>query len=109
VRPLAVLSAQRIKALPDVPSMAEAGLKNVEADIWHVLLAPKGTPKPIVDRLGTALHASLQDANVHEQLVKLGIEPSGKDGMKSEDIKAFIRAEIKRWTPIIQAAGVSAG
>jgi tripartite-type tricarboxylate transporter receptor subunit TctC len=108
VRPLAVLSEQRIAALPDVPTMAEAGLKNMEAEIWHVLLAPKGTPKPIVDRLGTALHVALQDSNVREQLAALGIEPPSEDGMTSEDIRVFVKTEIERWGPVIQSAGVSA-
>jgi tripartite-type tricarboxylate transporter receptor subunit TctC len=108
VRPLAVLSEQRIAALPDVPTMAEAGLKNVQADIWHVLLAPKGTPKPILDRLGVVLHGVLQDASVREQLTKLGIQPSGRDDMTSEGIKTFIHTEIERWRPVIKAAGISA-
>jgi tripartite-type tricarboxylate transporter receptor subunit TctC len=110
VRPLAVLSGQRIAALPDVPTMAEAGLENMEADIWHVLLAPKGTPKPVVDRLGTALRTALQDGSVRERLAELGIQPPNPDEntMTSEDISAFIHAEIERWRPVIQAAGVSA-
>jgi tripartite-type tricarboxylate transporter receptor subunit TctC len=108
VRPLAVLRAQRIAVVPEVPTTAEVGLNNMEAKIWNVLLAPKGTPKPVLDRLAAALHETMQDPAVRERLAQLGVEPPTQPQVTPAEIRAYIQAEIDRWLPVIKAAGVSA-
>jgi tripartite-type tricarboxylate transporter receptor subunit TctC len=108
VRPLAVLRAQRIAALPDVPTTAETGLENMEANIWNLLLAPKGTPQPVVDRLTSTLDEVTRDPAVQEKLAQLGVEPSGQDNMSGPQIEEFVQAETDRWRSVIEAAGVSA-
>jgi tripartite-type tricarboxylate transporter receptor subunit TctC len=108
VRPLAVLRAQRIAVVPDVPTTAEVGLQNMEANIWNVLLAPKGTPQPVLDHLAAALRETMQDPTVKERLAQLGVElPTQKEATPAE-IRAYIQAEVDRWLPVIKAAGVSA-
>ena len=108
VRPLAVLRAERIDVVPEVPTTAEVGLSNMEANIWNVLLAPKGTPQPVLDRLTTALHETMQDPAVRERLAKLGVEPPAQTQATPAEIKTYIQADIDRWLPIIKAAGASA-
>ena len=108
VRPLAVLRAERIAVVPDVPTTAEVGLQNMEANIWNVLLAPKGTPQPVLDHLATALRATMQDPAVQERLAQLGVELPTQTQATPEAIRAYIQAEIDRWLPVIKAAGVSA-
>jgi tripartite-type tricarboxylate transporter receptor subunit TctC len=108
VRPLAVLRAQRIAVVPDVPTTAEVGLQNMEANIWNVLLAPKGTPQPVLDRLATALRATMQNPAVQERLAQLGVELPSQTQATPAEIRAYIQAEVDRWLPVIKAAGVSA-
>lgn len=77
VRALAVSSAQRLALLPDVPTVAEAGLKGYDVTGWNGLFAPKGTPKPIIDALNRALNLALKDAKVMEQFQSLGVPVLG--------------------------------
>ena len=108
VRPLAVLRVERIAALPDVPTMVETGLQNMEANIWNLLLAPKGTPQPIVERLTGVLHDVTQDPAVQGKFAQLGIVPPGPDNLPAPQIEAFVEMETARWQGVIKAAGVSA-
>lgn len=108
VRPLAVLRSERIAALPDVPTTAETGLANMEANIWNLLLAPNGTPQPMVDRLTGVLHDVTQDPAVQERFAQLGIVPPGPDNTPAPQIEEFAQTETARWQGMIKAAGVSA-
>jgi tripartite-type tricarboxylate transporter receptor subunit TctC len=108
VRPLAVLRAERIAALPDVPTTAETRLENMEANIWNLLLAPKGTPQPVMDRLARSLREVTQDPAIKEKLALLGVEGSAQDNLSTSQIEEFVQAETARWRSVIEAAGVSA-
>ena len=108
VRPLAVLRADRIAALPDVPVMAETGLAGMEANIWNLLLVPAGTPQPIVDRLSSALGEVTLDSAVQQKFAQLGVVPSGTEKMPAPEIKNFVQTEADRREEVIKAAGVSA-
>jgi len=77
LRALAVSSAQRLALLPDVPTVAEAGLKGYDVTGWNGLFAPKGTPKPVIDALNHALNQALKDAKVKEQFQSLGVPVLG--------------------------------
>ena len=100
-----VTTKARVPSLPNVPTLSEAGLPNFEVSIWHALYAPKGTPKPVVERLNKALVAALQDQNVKARFAELGTEPVALDRAKPEVLATHLKAEIAKWGPVIQKAG----
>jgi len=103
-RPLAVASKTRMKALPDVPTTAEAGLPDYVASGWFLMMAPKGTPKPIVDQLNKEFNASLSDPVVQERLTEQGAEgPTASP----EEVGKFITSEVGKWRDVIHKAGIS--
>lgn len=99
---------ERIPSLPNVPTLSEQGMRGFEMYVWHGLFAPKGTPKPVVDKLGEALKEALTDQNVKARLAELGAIPVTADKIASEALRAHVRAEIEKWTPIYKKAGVFA-
>lgn len=103
VRGLAVTTAKRSGALPDLPTMSEAGLKGYETSTWGGLLAPAGTPKDVVAKLNAEVNKALAAPDVREKLAAAGIEPAGGSAQQFAD---FIQAEIGRWAKVAQAAGV---
>jgi tripartite-type tricarboxylate transporter receptor subunit TctC len=103
-----VTTKARVKSLPNVPTMHEAGLPNFEVSIWHALYAPKGTPKPVIDVLVKALQASLKDATVAKRFMDLGTEPIALNRATPDALRAHLKAEIDKWGPIIKKAGVYA-
>jgi tripartite-type tricarboxylate transporter receptor subunit TctC len=105
VRALAVTGPKRLDLLPDVPTFVEAGLPmpEVDAGAWFGLLAPAGTPKDVVALLNREFNAAVKDAEVQAALIKAGLIPHGTT---PEEFTDFIRAEIKRWPPIFQRAGI---
>ena len=103
-----VTSKKRVPSLPNVPTMDEAGLKGFEVSIWHALYAPKGTPKPVIDKLVKALQAALKDSTVKQRFADLGTEPVAETRATPEAHRAHLKAEIDRWGPIIKKAGVYA-
>ena len=104
VRPLAVTGARRSPALPDVPTLAEAGAPNQESEIILGLLAPSGTPREIIDRLQREIVRVLAMAQIHERLAALGFEPIGSS---PEEFADRIRTEIEKWAKVIHAAGLA--
>ena len=102
-RALAVTSKTRMTALPDVPTAAEAGLKNFETFGWLALLAPAGTPKPIIDKIYSALAKAVKDPNVKARFIELGAEPVSPG---PEELKSFIVSETVKWRGIIEKAGI---
>ncbi|HVK94868.1 MAG TPA: tripartite tricarboxylate transporter substrate binding protein BugD [Noviherbaspirillum sp.] len=103
-----VTTKTRVPSLPDVPTLHEAGLPNFEVAVWHGLYAPKGTPKPIIDSLSNALQVALKDPTVKQRFAELGTEPVDEARAKPEAHRAFLKAEIDKWSPIIKKAGVYA-
>jgi tripartite-type tricarboxylate transporter receptor subunit TctC len=103
-----VTTKTRVKSLPNVPTMHEAGLPNFEVSIWHALYAPKGTPKTVVATLTKALQEGLKDATVKQRYADLGAEPVSEKRATPEALRAHLKAEIDRWGPIIKKAGVYA-
>ncbi|MEA2929113.1 MAG: hypothetical protein QOG38_1541 [Hyphomicrobiales bacterium] len=101
---LAVTSPTRLSALPDVPTVKEAGLDGYETYGWLALLAPPGTPRPIIDRLNAELAAAVKDEIVKARFVELGAEPVATS---PEETARFISAELKKWHEIITKAGIS--
>lgn len=104
----AVTTAKRIAALPDIPTMSEAGMPNFTVSVWHAMYAPKGTPKPIIDKLSKALQEALKDATLKQRFADLGSEPVTQDRATPEALRVHLKSEIDKWGPIIKKAGVFA-
>jgi tripartite-type tricarboxylate transporter receptor subunit TctC len=103
VRALAAGMAKRIPAMPNLPTLQEQGIKGFECYTWNAILAPAGTPKTIVDKLNAAINKSLADPAVSSALEKAGIDPT--PGSTPEQTADFIKAELAKWAPIINASG----
>jgi tripartite-type tricarboxylate transporter receptor subunit TctC len=102
-RALAVASKERLAALPDVPTTAEAGLPEYQASGWFMLLAPGGTPKPIVDKLNKELAAAIADPGVRDRFAQQGAQ--GMALSPDASVK-FIKDETAKWAGIINKAGI---
>jgi tripartite-type tricarboxylate transporter receptor subunit TctC len=102
LRALAVTGARRATVLPEVPTVAESGLKNYEVNGWWGLVVPKGTPRAAINRLSGDLEKIMRLSDVKEQLLKEGGEPVGST---PERFDAHIRAEIQKWAPVVKASG----
>jgi tripartite-type tricarboxylate transporter receptor subunit TctC len=110
VRPLAITSAVRSPALPDVPTTAEAGLPQVEATAWFGVQVPARTPRPIVERLGTEIDAVVKDPESWARFAELGgmkpgLTPDG--GTTPAAFEAFIKTEIAKWGEVVRKSGAS--
>lgn len=103
VRALMVTSPKRLPALPDVPTTAEVGLKDFNATNWFGLAAPKGTPKPIIDKLQSEVKKALSSPDLVKRFTDQGAEPGG---MPVADFQKLVRDETQRWGKLIEAAGV---
>jgi tripartite-type tricarboxylate transporter receptor subunit TctC len=103
-----VTTKTRVGSLPDVPTLQEQGLSGFEVVVWHGLYAPKGTPKPVIDKLAAALQEALKDPNVKARFADLNVEPVSSDKAQPEALRAHLKAEIDKWGPIIKKAGVYA-
>lgn len=108
VTALALTAPQRIESLKDLPTMAESGYPGFNVSIWHGLYAPKGTPKPVVDRLVTALQEALKDPGLNKRFADLGAQTATTDRATPEALRKHLAAEIDRWGPVIKKAGVFA-
>jgi tripartite-type tricarboxylate transporter receptor subunit TctC len=108
VKAYGVTSRTTVPSLPGLAPLAEQGLPNFEVVVWHGIYAPKGTPGPIVDRLVTALQASLADPGFVQRMVELGAQVVSKEKATPGGLRTHLGAEIDRWTPIIRKAGVHA-
>jgi tripartite-type tricarboxylate transporter receptor subunit TctC len=105
LRALAVIAPQRSPALPDVPTVAEAGLPDFEVTTWYGLLAPAGTPRPIIARLNSELVRSMQAPDLKERLAGMGT-----DALTStpEEFATYIGREIAKWGDVVRKAGLQA-
>jgi tripartite-type tricarboxylate transporter receptor subunit TctC len=105
VRALGVSSTERVPALPNVPTIAEAGVPGFDAVGWTLVLAPSATPKPIIDRLSAELAAAAQTPEVRSLIVRLGTIPV--QSPPPAELQQFLAAEIERWGKLIERAGVA--
>src|SRR5947208_12906508 len=108
VKVYGVTSAKRVASLQDVPTLQEQGLKNFEVGIWHGLYAPKGLPKPVLDKLVAALQDTLKDEGVRKKFADLGATTYPPDQATPAALQTHLKAEIEKWTPLIKKAGVYA-
>jgi tripartite-type tricarboxylate transporter receptor subunit TctC len=103
VRALGVTGKKRSSILPDVPTIDEAGVPGYEATIWLGIMAPKGTPQPIVDKLNAEINKVLNRADVKEAWAKQGVEPLV---MTPAEFDKYVRADIEKWAKVIKDAGI---
>jgi tripartite-type tricarboxylate transporter receptor subunit TctC len=105
VRALAVANGSRLAALPDVPTAAELGVKGYESSAWFGFVAPRGTPRPIVEKLNGEVLAALADPALRARFVEFGAEPMTST---SDQFGRFIASEVAKWRGIIAKAGIKA-
>jgi tripartite-type tricarboxylate transporter receptor subunit TctC len=103
LRPLAVSAAKRSGALPDVPTVSEAGLTGYDANSWYAILAPAGTPRPVLLKLSEESVKSLAAAELRERLVTQGVEPAA-GGV--DEFAPYLAQEIPKWEKVIRDAGI---
>jgi tripartite-type tricarboxylate transporter receptor subunit TctC len=104
LRALAVTGAKRLAELPDVPSMAEAGLPDVNMGLWSGLFAPAGTPPAITQKVEDALRRAIQSPEVADRLKALGVDPGG---IPSDELRRLIEADIKLTAEVVKAANLT--
>ena len=98
----ATIGRKRFAGLPGLPTMGELGYKKLDIDFWHMLLAPAGTPRPIVDKLNSALRAALADAKVDKTFAEGGMDLYQEDEETPEAASALLKREIKLWGDVIR-------
>ncbi len=106
IKAYAVAAPQRSPALPEIPTTTEGGLPQYQLSAWQALFAPKGVPKPIVEKLNDALVRTLDDEGVRDSLLDLGASVPQGDQRTPQALADLMRSEVDRWTAIIKAAGI---
>ena len=106
LRALAVTGAKRLPELPDVPTLAEAGVPGVVVGLWSGFFLPVGTPKPIADKLTAELRAAINDKMAQDQLIAMGVSPSGDT---PDEFRKLIADEIKLWEGVVKDANLKFG
>jgi len=103
LRALGVTTPARSPAIPDVPTIAEAGVRGYDVTVWYGILATGHTPKAVVDKLNAGIVQALRSADVRQQLSVIGLEPVGN---ASAEFAAKIRTEIVQWAAVAKRAGI---
>jgi tripartite-type tricarboxylate transporter receptor subunit TctC len=101
-----LIAKKRFAGLPDLPTMGELGYKKLDLDFWHMLLAPAGTPKPIMDKLNAALRHSMADAKVKQIFADGGMDLFPPDQYTPEAAATLLQTEIKLWGNVIRANNI---
>jgi tripartite-type tricarboxylate transporter receptor subunit TctC len=108
VKAYGVTSKTRLPTLPNLPTLDEAGLKGFQVGVWNGVYAPKGTPKPVIDKLAAAVQQALKDPDFRKRMADLGSTVFAQEQSTPAALAAQLKSEIARWTPVIQAAGIYA-
>jgi tripartite-type tricarboxylate transporter receptor subunit TctC len=103
-----IIGRSRFAGLPDLPTMGEVGYKKLDLDFWHMLFAPAGTPRPIVDRLNGALRRAFADAKVRKTFEEGGMDLFPPEEQTPEAASALLKRELKLWGDVIRANNISA-
>ena len=106
LRAYALLSKSRWPGAPDVPTIDEAGVPGLYLPFWHGLWVPKGTPRDVVAKLNSAVVETLADPAMQKRLTELGVEIPPRNQQAPEALRAFLKGEIDKWRPIIEAANI---
>ncbi len=103
-----VTTKERIRALPDAPTLSEGGLKDFEVIVWHGVYAPKGTPAAVIEKFNAALRTALKDPAFANRMTDLGAEIVPDAKQTPEGLRSWLQSETQKWGPVIRAAGVYA-
>lgn len=106
IKAYAIASKARSPALPELPTANEAGLPGFELNIWYGVFAPKGTPKPVLDKLSASLQEAVKDPAVKTKLAELGAVPVSEERARPEPLRVQLKSEIEKWGAVIKEAGV---
>jgi tripartite-type tricarboxylate transporter receptor subunit TctC len=104
----AIIGRKRFAGLPNLPTLGELGYKKLNIDFWHMLLAPAGTPRPIIDKLNAALRVALADPKVKKSFAEGGMDEFAAAEQTPEAAAALLKSEIKLWGDVIRANNISA-
>ena len=104
----AIIGRNRFAGLPELKTMGELGYKKLDIDFWHMLLAPAGTPHPIIDKLNSALRAALADPKAQQTFAEGGMDPYPPDELTPAAASALLKREIKLWGDVIRANTIAA-
>jgi tripartite-type tricarboxylate transporter receptor subunit TctC len=108
VKGVAVMSAHRVKIIPDLATTGEQGLPGVEASVWNAFFLPRGMPLPIVAKLNKAMNDTLDDPAIRARLEDVGLEIAVPERRTPDYLAKFVAAEVERWGKVVRAAGISA-
>jgi len=103
LRAVGVTTPRRSPVVPDVPTIAEAGVPGYDVTVWYGIFVTGGTPRPIVARLNADFVKAINVPDVRRQLTAMGLEPIGNS---SEEFNKTVRSEFKRWGDVIRRAGI---
>lgn len=106
VKMFGVTTKERIKALPEYPTLSEGGLKDFEVIVWHGVYAPKGTPFVTLEKIGNTLRTATKDPSFVAKMADLGAESVSDTKLTSDGLKSWLQTEINKWGPVIKSAGV---
>jgi tripartite-type tricarboxylate transporter receptor subunit TctC len=106
IRAYAVLAKERLKAAPDIPTGDEAGLPGFYTAGWHAFWAPKSTPREVIAKLNAAIVEALANAGVNKRLTELGLSIVAPEHQTPDALRAFQKAEIDKWWPILKETGI---
>ena len=102
---LGVTSVQRVASASEIPPLAEAGLPGFDTTAWQMIVAPGGTPRPILEKLNAGANAAVNEPDLNKRLADIGMIPLGKDTL--EQLDAFVKSETAKWAPVIRNAGLA--
>ena len=108
VKAYGTTSSARLDSLRDLPTLAEAGVRGFEVVVWHGVYAPKGTPKPVIDKLVAALQSAIREPAFVQRMSELGSQVVSAEKATPVGLRDQLKGEIDKWTPIIRKAGVYA-
>jgi tripartite-type tricarboxylate transporter receptor subunit TctC len=103
LRILAQAGSKRGVAMPDIPTIAEAGVAGYAVDVWFAMMAPTATPRPALERLNQAVTKTLHTPEIARKMETIGLEPVG-EGLAASD--AFVKSEIRKWARVVAAAKI---
>ena len=108
IRAYAVTAKNRLAVVPNIPTVDEAGLPGFYFSFWHAFWAPKGTPQPIVDKLNAAAVDALANPVLRRRLIDIAQDIFPREQLTPEALRAYHKAEIEKWWPVIKAADIKA-
>ena len=106
IRAYAITAARRAASAPEIPTVDEAGLPGLHLAVWNALWAPKGTPRPAIDKLNAAAVQAMADPVFKQRMIELALEMPPADGLTPEALAALPKAAIEKWWPLLKAAGI---